>query len=284
MQKRVVAGLTRRPCSGADRRPRARGASCPLAAKASAAIVERPPSMQEGRPRTWARYSSRFSPRRPVLTMSTARMFRSDAGPARAPASRRRRWTSRELPTSSMIFTTAIAFSSWVGPVYRCRGGEPFYPLGGGRVPATSTRRRRPPGAPARCHAVMRSAPRTRARRGVGEELLDRGGDRGGLLGERAWPRSARSAGRRRPSLSVAAPRIARNRNLPREPRSRSSTPRRCSPPCPRRGDRALAARRSCATPAASGRCRRRSTSTRRRTATSGRCRPAAAAWRCSSG
>src|SRR6185312_990868 len=65
--------------------------------------------------RTWARYSSRFSPRIPVETMSTARMLRS------VPSA----WCSAcfaassvevlELPTSSMIFTTAISLLL-VGP------------------------------------------------------------------------------------------------------------------------------------------------------------------------
>ena len=70
----------------------------------------------------------------------------------------------------------------------------------------------------------------------------------------------------------------------PRWLTSRYSTATRCSRRSPRPRRSSSCATASSATRAASGRCRRRSTSTLRRTATSGRCRPEAAAWRSSSG
>src|SRR5215203_753815 len=59
--------------------------------------------------RTWARYSSRFSPRIPVETMSTARMLRSDPCACSSACLAASSVEVLELPTSSMIFTTAIS-------------------------------------------------------------------------------------------------------------------------------------------------------------------------------
>src|SRR5215218_1091653 len=58
--------------------------------------------------RTWARYSSRFSPRIPVETMSTARMLRSDPCACSSACLAASSVDVFELPTSSMIFTTAM--------------------------------------------------------------------------------------------------------------------------------------------------------------------------------
>src|SRR6185312_439230 len=57
--------------------------------------------------RTWARYSSRFSPRIPVLTMSTARMFRSEVCACFSACIAASSLDVLELPTNSMILTTA---------------------------------------------------------------------------------------------------------------------------------------------------------------------------------
>src|SRR4051794_12670421 len=58
--------------------------------------------------RTWARYSSRFSPRMPVETMSTARMLRSEPCACCSACLAASSVDVLELPTSSMIFTTAM--------------------------------------------------------------------------------------------------------------------------------------------------------------------------------
>src|SRR5829696_2568996 len=58
--------------------------------------------------RTCARYSSRFSPRIPVETMSTARMLRSVPWACASACFAASSVDVFELPTSSMIFTTAI--------------------------------------------------------------------------------------------------------------------------------------------------------------------------------
>ena len=116
--------------------------------------------------------------------------------------------------------------------------------------------------------------------RGVAQELLDRRGDGGRLLGRRrlahldprpcgallsvaAHGRGSVTADGRRSSCSRRRPCFAR------------SSPRRRSSAC---------VTGSWSTPATSGRCRRRCTSTPRRTATSARCRPRARASRSSSG
>src|SRR4051812_5857311 len=58
--------------------------------------------------RTWARYSSRFSPRIPVETMSTARMLRREPWACCSACLAASSVDVLELPTSSMIFTTAM--------------------------------------------------------------------------------------------------------------------------------------------------------------------------------
>src|SRR3954452_22964098 len=57
--------------------------------------------------RTWARHSSRFSPRSPVETTSIARMFRSELCACFSACCAASSEDFLELPTSSMIFTTA---------------------------------------------------------------------------------------------------------------------------------------------------------------------------------
>src|SRR5215216_1315720 len=57
--------------------------------------------------RTWARHSSRFSPLRPVETTSTARMLRSEVCACLSACCAASSEDFLELPTSSMIFTTA---------------------------------------------------------------------------------------------------------------------------------------------------------------------------------
>src|SRR4051794_20064563 len=123
--------------------------------------------------RTWARNSSRFSPRIPVETMSTARMLRSDDCA----------WVSAclaassvdvfELPTSSMILTTATVPPprGWRGRVLSrrvppCRAADLA-----GRDPVLQ--RGPQPGA----HGLAL----LRGRGGFGQELLERGDDRCGL-------------------------------------------------------------------------------------------------------
>src|SRR5690348_12596111 len=65
--------------------------------------------------RTWARYSSRFSPRMPVETMSTARILRSEPCACSSACLAASSVDVLELPTSSMIFTTAMP-NLLVGP------------------------------------------------------------------------------------------------------------------------------------------------------------------------
>src|SRR5688500_7102489 len=142
------------------------------------------PSMRNAT-RTWARHSSRFSPRSPVETTSMARMLRSEVWACFRACCAASSEDFLELPTSSMILTTATGPSCvWsVG----CR--RDFYYM---RALATSSAAA-DRGAPAAgldlaggdARLQRRKQPRVGPGRGLGggrvfrQELLECRGDRG---------------------------------------------------------------------------------------------------------
>src|SRR5215218_4776454 len=107
--------------------------------------------------RTWARYSSRFSPRMPVETMSTARMLRSEPWACCSACLAASSVDVLELPTSSMIFTTAMRILL-VGP-----RSSPWRRPPPGKPPAARRASPAPP-PPGRSRTQPRTA-RSRRRR-----------------------------------------------------------------------------------------------------------------------
>src|SRR6185437_4808217 len=131
--------------------------------------------------RTCARYSSRFSPRIPVETMSTARMLRSEPCACASACLAASSVEVLELPTSSMIFTTAISLLLvLVGP--GCPAWRPLPPAAR-RAATVRSRPQEPPPA------------RRRTRTGSGRSL------RRSLL-----PRLRSRSSRPRPNLIPAPP------------------------------------------------------------------------------
>src|SRR5262249_9504118 len=132
----------------------------------------------------WARYSSRLSPRIPVLTMSSARMLRSELCACESACFAASSLDVLELPTSSMIFTTATEL------LLLCVGGNGALVLSGSRARRGSARRPRRGAVPGtgdpRADDLGQGGPLPRALDGIrggdggglGEELLDRGRDR----------------------------------------------------------------------------------------------------------
>src|SRR5262245_6100380 len=107
--------------------------------------------------RTWARYSSRFSPRIPVETMSTARMFRSDVFACSSACLAASSVDVLELPTSSMILTTATISSFGLPPL-----APVFYPEPGLHARSPSWRAAMPSSSAARCHRLAAGPPPAR--------------------------------------------------------------------------------------------------------------------------
>src|SRR6185503_15764937 len=143
--------------------------------------------------RTWARYSSRFSPRIPVLTMSTARMFRSEVCACFSACIAASSLDVLELPTNSMILTTATLPS--------CSSLDAVV-LSGARTPDKC---RRPGNALPKRRSLPWALSRTIAWAGgcgLRQELLQCGDHRGGLaLGGRL--REQLDAGPGRAALAV---------------------------------------------------------------------------------
>ena len=161
-------------------------------------------------------------------------------GLASAPASRRRRWTVFELPTSSMILTTATSSSScsvetlgWVcmlSAAQRGSAAEP-QPRRAGRRAADALEQRgalpaaRRGGRRRRAGAVSARNCSTRARRSPPPPR------RTPRLGDELDPRAAAGcrssvARHRREALAASTSAAVRDPGV--------STPRRCSPPSPR--------------------------------------------------
>src|SRR5262245_25892458 len=157
--------------------------------------------------RTCARYSSRFSPRIPVLTMSTARMFRSEVCACFSACIAASSLDVLELPTNSMILTTATLPS--------CSSLDAVV-LAGARAPGKCRR-------PGYAFLKRRSLPWALSRtvtwaggRGLRQEPLERRDHRGGLA-TRGRLREELDAGPGRVALAVGS--HCRNLTPSRHPR-----------------------------------------------------------------
>src|SRR3954449_9108013 len=129
--------------------------------------------------RTWARHSSRFSPRSPVETTSIARMLRSELCACLSACCAASSEDFLELPTSSMIFTTATSpplshrdgFAARV--LLHLRAIGPPWPAPGRNPPAApEAGSRRNPLAQRRLLPAARLAP-SGGRGGLPEEPLE---------------------------------------------------------------------------------------------------------------
>jgi len=165
-----------------------------------------PPSSFDGRcprpgtaTRTWARHSSRFSPRSPVETTSKSRgCSEASSAPVSAPAVRRHPKTSWSFRTNfndlydgprALLMLSAMGFAACVLLHLRPRHSPAQAP---GPIPQplpSPERELTPSRNAARCHGSPRGLG---AGAGLPEEALERSGNCGSLVGRGRWRSESR--------------------------------------------------------------------------------------------